>query len=776
MLDFRRIIRSCPGGRSVVPQALIGWVGEKQSNTPEACGVVVNCHNWENPISIPVYATVDGKYDRDQTVNYNVHANILNVQSGSVTATPQTLNIGKVSVTTKDNDHKSVCSSVNDPHMTTFDGRRYNNFLTGDFILYEHTTLPFEVHARYAKCSSSSRATCNCAVAIKSGDDVITFTGCNGGGSTGTTHGHNIFDLLFHRHHDHHHHSSSHTAPIAVALYKNGQLTPGTYIRRYGCGQKYEVLLPTGTIITIQTSTRGFINIWIKPSSVDRNKVSGLCGNYDGHSGNDVPGSDRYPNGFCNSHRPAEGIFTGVKPGTLPGITTWCSCVQSRTPYCSPGYGIFVCEKNRYDITSTIVNQALVPRPSTHRMRRQAEIENSIPDLEEDGTYTKDQAISYCEEFISNNTASKHCMAVLNSKNYTSQIESCAEDLRLTGDPGWAQDHISDIIDNCLSEVNKQQPAENDTTAPTYNATEITSNLCQLDCGNYGHCAEGVCRCDDGWSGTQCDIHKSTRPFVMETLFNGTSCDTCGCDTQQTEDCSTATIYGANFVDSSTLTCHYKFVKIEENVVTTTEMRTVVGDFINMNQISCKLPESRGGALIQVSNDGQTISESSYLHLVYDSRCFDCSITDDVMNSKCTLRDNTCLINGECHSLNEKKGSNHCKLCDPSVSTSSWTNSDTEQCLQEFAAIQVSKPDSEKGYSSELVTILAVACGFIGFILLLTLFYICKQKERMQKRKESGLYRIQDDTPEVPHHSMLTDHGEGGAIHNPAYAEEKSRL
>lgn len=51
-----------------------------------------------------------------------------------------------------------------------------------------------------------------------------------------------------------------------------------------------------------------------------------------------------------------------------------------------------------------------------------------------------------------------------------------------------------------------------------------------------------------------------------------------------------------------------------------------------------------------------------------------------------------------------------------------------EQCRQEFAAIQVSKPDSEKGYSSELVTILAVACGFIGFILLLTLFYICKQK------------------------------------------------
>lgn len=98
MLDYHRIIRSCPGGRSVIPQALIGWAGEKQSNTPETCGTVVNCHNWENPIILPVYATVDGKYDRDQTVNYNVQANILNVQSGSVTATPQTLDIGKVTV------------------------------------------------------------------------------------------------------------------------------------------------------------------------------------------------------------------------------------------------------------------------------------------------------------------------------------------------------------------------------------------------------------------------------------------------------------------------------------------------------------------------------------------------------------------------------------------------------------------------------------------------------------------------------------------------------
>jgi hypothetical protein len=63
--------------------------------------------------------------------------------------------------------------------------------------------------------------------------------------------------------------------------------------------------------------------------------------------------------------------------------------------------------------------------------------------------------------------------------------------LQITGDPEWAKDHVSDIVTNCLIEVDKQQPAENETTQPTFNATEITSRLCQLDCGQNGHCSEG---------------------------------------------------------------------------------------------------------------------------------------------------------------------------------------------------------------------------------------------------------------------------------------------
>jgi hypothetical protein len=36
-----------------------------------------------------------------------------------------------------------------------------------------------------------------------------------------------------------------------------------------------QVILPTGTVVTVQSSGSSFINIWIKPSSVDRGNTEG---------------------------------------------------------------------------------------------------------------------------------------------------------------------------------------------------------------------------------------------------------------------------------------------------------------------------------------------------------------------------------------------------------------------------------------------------------------------------------------------------------------------
>lgn len=83
---------------------------------------------------------------------------------------------------------------------------------------------------------------CNCGAAIKSGDDVITFKTCGSSGNSGHDHGHGhggFLGFLFHGHRHHSRHRSP--ARIAVDLYKNGELTPGTQILRIGCGQKYQV-------------------------------------------------------------------------------------------------------------------------------------------------------------------------------------------------------------------------------------------------------------------------------------------------------------------------------------------------------------------------------------------------------------------------------------------------------------------------------------------------------------------------------------------------------
>ena len=46
--------------------------------------------------------------------------------------------------------------------------------------------------------------------------------------------------LFGHRHGHGHDHGHART-PMTIQMYINGQLTPGTVVRRFGCGQKYEV-------------------------------------------------------------------------------------------------------------------------------------------------------------------------------------------------------------------------------------------------------------------------------------------------------------------------------------------------------------------------------------------------------------------------------------------------------------------------------------------------------------------------------------------------------
>ncbi|XP_033756322.1 von Willebrand factor D and EGF domain-containing protein-like [Pecten maximus] len=582
---------------------------------------------------------VDNLYDRDHSNHVTVQALVTYPRHPPiVTTTSLTLNIGRIDVVAKDNDHRAMCTSLNDPHITTFDGRRYDNFNTGEFVLYKHKTLPYEVRAQYQKCSSRhsrKNPSCNCAVAIKSGDDVITFSSCGSHGVTpAPQHGH---------HHDRHHHHQPAPTPITIQMFKNGNLTPGTVIRRLGCGQKYEVHLPTGTVVTIQSSARPFLNIWVKPSSLDYSQTEGLCGLYDRNRRNDVvhnngrpfPDNDRSPDEFSMRWHVSTGasIFTGVPPATVPGITRFCSCVRGRPVFCVSSHGTMRCLETRYDITRTVVSQARLPQLGGRgRGKRQASITPDSPEVLPEITqnYTLAEAKDVCSSAIYNNSVTLQCDSVVNGSDISERIDNCAADLETTGDDVWALDSIKDIMEECLGEVEKTPVNGSNSSVPVID----TSNLCSEQCQN-GNCTQGVCQCEPGFAGTDCSVSaRNTTPTV-----NPRPADNTGCDVRHSSDkCQTVMILGQNFVESPTLTCHYTYIKVTSSVQRIGLETTVPANFTNMYQVSCRLPDANTGAFIRVSNDGITTSNDQYLHLVYDSICFDCTLANDTSASTCSRK------------------------------------------------------------------------------------------------------------------------------------------
>ncbi|XP_060084593.1 uncharacterized protein LOC132563855 [Ylistrum balloti] len=746
--DYDRHDKKCR--QWVLPQVVIGWKGPSQTARPESCGASLSQSNWQGLLQIPITAMVDNMYDRDHSTHVTVQVHVTYPrQPPIVTSTSHTVNIGRIDVVAKDNDHRSMCTSLNDPHITTFDGRRYDNFNTGEFVLYRHKTLPYEVRAKYEKCStrghSRKNPSCNCAVAIKSGDDVITFSSCGSHGVTVTPqHGHG-----------HHHHHQPAPTPITIQMFKNGNLNPGTIIRRLGCGQKYEVHLPTGTVITIQSSARPFLNIWVKPSSLDYSQTEGLCGIYDLNRRNDVidkngrpyPDRERSPDDFSMKWHVSSGgsIFNGVPAATVPGITRFCSCVQGRTVFCVGSHGTMRCPETRYDITQMIVSQARLPQlGGRSRGKRQATVNQVTPEVLPVNTqnYTLAEARDVCSNAIYNNSVTVQCDSIVNGSDISDRIENCAADLETTGDDVWALDSIKDIMEECLGEVDKTPVNGSNSNVPLID----TSNLCSEMCQN-GNCSQGVCQCEPGFAGIDCSVSAlNTTPTV-----NPRPADNTGCDIRHSSDsCQTVMILGENFVESPTLTCHYTYIKVTTAVEQIGLETKVPANFTNMYQVSCRLPDTNTGALIRVSNDGVTPSSGQYLHLVYDSICYDCTLVNDTSASTCNRKGDSCVIEEACYAKDETKSGEKYQVCKPDVSASSWTDT----CSADPTcgpAVEASKQEDR----TESI-ILAVVCGILGVGLILSIGYILKHRKKPANHKSYKVHEERaEQIPEVAYDNKM---------------------
>ncbi|XP_062321321.1 von Willebrand factor D and EGF domain-containing protein [Osmerus eperlanus] len=194
----------------------------------------------------------------------------------------------------------AYCYAFTDPHIITFDGRQYDNYHIGTFVLYKSTRWPFEVHVRQWECGSVVHdASCVCGVAVRDAGDVVAFDMCNG--EPGSTKPH-----------------------IHVRNRDLGKT--GIHITKSYQGRKVTMMFSSGAFVRADVANWG-MSLTLRAPSSDWSHTEGLCGTYDGQMHNDL----HTPEGAT-----LEDVPDFIAAWRLPPGSSWFDTVPSHPNTQSP--------------------------------------------------------------------------------------------------------------------------------------------------------------------------------------------------------------------------------------------------------------------------------------------------------------------------------------------------------------------------------------------------------------------------------------------------------
>ncbi|XP_048752177.2 von Willebrand factor D and EGF domain-containing protein-like [Ostrea edulis] len=690
------------------------------------CGIVFGYKDRRTSLSVTGY--IDG------LVNFRERRSILKVAS---TRNPMDssgiwngVNIPDITVIVKDKDvlvSGKFCASYTDPHQRTFDGKYFSNQRAGEFLLYRHKTLPYTVHVLYSACIWG-RATCNCGIAIRSGGSLFSVRTCKEVSTTWTK-----------------------TFQVPE---EKSEICNENDLRIQKYWRYYTVTFPSGTVVSFSVSwwSSWVGSIRIRASVSDIGNTEGLCGlvNDDvtddflpknGHSATDI---DRFAESWRIPMNSADDSLFVENPKILSESFSYtiddntdnenyCTCpsdepVNSYSPdfetrnqaHCNQTTPSSVCGSQVSMVTHT-------PSCGSALRRRKRSIEPDdvvdttvltyATDFDETAVFNVSDWINgwnatsarkFCEDAFAFDPAVETCNDLVNISS-GSYIDSCVEDIKMSGNTTWVEDTLDTLKGACLTEAQKQEVFYTNSSS---NSTEelsiiqlITAKLCPANCSGNGECREAVCSCNDGFIGSDCSARKSMPPTEF-SLPSGGICDT------SKRLCQRTNIAGTFY--SEEVFARFTYIQVGETGFADNFTVTKNATLRHFNLITVSLPEipesSRrlrrsvmdgvNGWNITLSYDGLTFGDQVTL-LVYNSQKYSCE-------------------------------------------------TQTLTCQKLKIGTGIDSLSSKSGPSGHLAAIAGVVCGVVVIVTLMIIIILVKKKRIPNGRNQAVIGIQRDDIKQTP--------------------------
>ncbi|XP_076832293.1 von Willebrand factor D and EGF domain-containing protein [Brachyhypopomus gauderio] len=609
----------------------------------------------------------------------------------------------------------AFCYSFTDPHVITFDGRRYDHFQIGTFVLYRSRARPLEVHVRQWECASVTPhpTSCACGFAARDAGHVVTFDMCDG--------------------------LAGETRP-RLSVRSRGVEKTDIRISESHQGRKVTVNFPSGAFVRADVAEWG-MSLTVRAPGSERGHTEGLCGTFDGQPVNDFHreggASVEDSASFINAWRlaPSSSLFDKVPAYERAAIVhPFCHCGQEprlSRPKARPPSSSSSCSHMpllrspsiipSLDVTADYISSPVLsrdasPRPGRSSQPDQAQggdtdtwilhphpvgrrqgheqsptiqslsqsdpesityyfpedhavptqLEASAPTWPTESGLTETSARHLCEGTIRNSTVVLACGHLLGAA-LEQALDMCVADQQLKDEAAWLGATLPLLENECERKAVEEVRSTRDVR------DALAFLRCPSLCSGNGQCTEHGCMCFPGFGSHDCSRTSDQTPEIS-ALGDGGLCDV------RTSPCTSVRVLGKAFTDSRELRCELMKEKEADGEWSLGGVVMSPALFHSSSVLECQLPtDDRQSAQaspppitrwqIKVSNDGYSFSNAKILTL-FDGACQECVSHTAV---RCTLKRGTCEIDGQCYVEDERSLSSPCLTCRPALSTHTWS-------------------------------------------------------------------------------------------------------